>query len=63
MFITPERAREIIDEYGADRFFFATDFPMWDASGELERFNKIPLSDAEREKILSSNLKRLLSIV
>ena len=63
MFITPERAREIINEYGADRFFFATDFPMWDASGELERFNKIPLSDAEREKILSSNLKRLLSIV
>ena len=60
MFITPERAREIIDEYGADRFFFATDFPMWDASGELERFNKIPLSDAEREMILGKNLERLL---
>ena len=62
MFITPTRAREIIDMYGANRFFFATDFPMWDAKGELERFNKIPLTDTEREQILSSNLKRILGI-
>ena len=61
-FISPERARELIDLLGAERFFFATDFPMWDSKGELERFNKITLSDKEREMILSGNIKRLLGI-
>lgn len=61
-FITPLKAREIIDLFGADKFFFATDFPMWDALGELERFNKIPLTDAERQMIFSGNIKRLLKL-
>ena len=61
-FISTERAKELIDLFGADRFFFATDFPMWDATSELERFNKIPLSDREREMILSGNIKRLLKL-
>lgn len=61
-FISAEEAKSLIDMLGADRFFFATDFPMWDASSELERFYKIPLTDEEREKILSGNIKRLLNI-
>ena len=61
-FITPERARALIDLLGAERFFFATDFPMWDATGELERFNKIPMTDTEREMILAGNIKRLLKL-
>lgn len=61
-FISAEKAKELIDMFGADRFFFATDFPMWDAVGELERFNKIPLSDIEREMIFSGNIKRLLNL-
>ena len=61
-FISSELAKEIIDMLGADRFFFATDFPMWDATGELERFNKIPLTEREREMIFSENIKRLLKI-
>ena len=43
-FISVQRARELIDMLGADRFFFATDFPMWDAEGELERFFSIPIA-------------------
>ena len=62
MFISVERAKEIIDMLGADKFFFATDFPMWDAAGELERFNKLPLTESEREMILGGNVKRLLGI-
>ena len=61
-FISAERAKEIIDMYGAERFFFATDFPMWDAKEELERFNKIPLTDDQRELIFSKNIKRLLKL-
>lgn len=61
-FIDAARARELIDLLGADRFFFATDFPMWDSVGELSRFDAIPLSDAEREAILGGNIKRLLQL-
>ncbi|MBR7111979.1 MAG: amidohydrolase [Clostridia bacterium] len=61
-FITPEKAKDLIDMLGAERFFFATDFPMWDAAGELERFHQIPLTEREREMILSGNIKRVLGI-
>ena len=61
-FISTERAKELIDMHGADRFFFATDFPMWDTTTELERFNKIPLNDEQREMIFSKNIKKLLKI-
>ena len=54
--------KNIIDTLGADRFFFATDFPMWDAEAELERFKKIPLTDEEREMIFSGNIKRVLKL-
>ena len=62
MFIDAKKARELIDLLGAERFFFATDFPMWDAVGELNRFNNIELSEKEREMILSGNIKKLLKI-
>ncbi len=61
-FISPEKAREIISMLGAEKFFFATDFPMWDATGEIERFNRIKLSEKEREMVFSLNLKKLLKI-
>ena len=61
-FISVEEAKRLIDMHGADKFFFATDFPMWDATAELERFNKIPLTDEEKEMILGGNIKRILKI-
>ena len=61
-FITLEKAKEIIDKLGSERFFFGTDFPMWDAVGELERFNQIKLTEKEREGIFAKNIKNLLKI-
>ena len=61
-FITPEKAKELIDLLGVERFFFATDFPMWDSTNELKRFNKIPLTDKERQLIFSGNIKKLLNL-
>lgn len=61
-FITPKKAKEIIDMLGADKFFFGTDFPMWDAKEELNRFNQIDLTNEEKEKILSLNIKRVLGV-
>ena len=61
-FIGPERAKKLIDMLGAERFFFGTDFPMWNAEKEKERFMQIPLGDSERENIFAGNVKRLLKI-
>lgn len=61
-FISVERAKELIDMLGADRFFFATDFPMWDATAERERFEQIPLTAREREMIYGENIKRVLGL-
>lgn len=61
-FIDVKTAKELIDMHGADKFFFATDFPMWDTKSELERFNQIPLTQEEKEMILGGNIKRLLKL-
>lgn len=60
--MTPERARQLIDVFGADRVMFGTDYPMWDAADELERFDRIPLNEREREMILHENAEKLLGI-
>ena len=46
-FIDAAEAKRIIDMLGAERFFFGTDFPMWDATEELERFNQISLTNEQ----------------
>ena len=61
-FISPDKAKSIIEKFGSNKFFFATDFPMWDATTEIERFLKIPLTDREREYIFAKNIKNFLKI-
>ncbi len=60
--MSPEHARSLIDAYGTDRVLFGTDYPMWTASEELERFGRIPLTEREREMILHENAEKLLSV-
>ncbi len=62
MFIDKDRAKKLIDMLGFERFFFGTDFPMWDATGEIERFEKLDLSQNEKECIYAKNIKNLLKI-
>lgn len=54
-FLGTQRSRELIRLYGAGRMLFGTDFPMWDHTAELERLQKLGLTDAEMEKILYRN--------
>ena len=61
-YISPEKAKEIIDALGAEKFLFGTDYPMWDPFEEVERFMRIPLTDREREMILGKNAENLLGI-
>ncbi len=58
--MSPEHAAELIRKIGTDRVMWGTDYPMWSAKDELERFAKLPLTDEERENILGKNALRLL---
>ena len=62
MFIDSNKAKSIIDLLGHERFFFGTDFPMWDAVGEIKRFENIALSPRQKEDIYAKNIKNLLNI-
>lgn len=60
--LSPDRARELIDAYGTDRVMFASDYPMWRPQDELAKLSRIPMSDEERERILYKNAAGLLGI-
>ena len=53
--LTPERAAQIIRSYGVERTIYGTDYPMWSPVSEMQRFDRLPLTDDEREKILWTN--------
>ena len=59
-FLKPEQAAELIEQMGADRFFFGTDFPMWTHEEELARFQKLNLSEDVKEQILWKNFSRVV---
>lgn len=61
-FITPEKAVEYLHIYGVERAFFGTDYPMWSAKEELKRFDRLNLTDSERELIFYKNICKLLGI-
>ena len=58
--LEPEEAVQIIHRYGAEKVFFATDYPMWNPAEELELFNALPLTDEERDMILHRNFERFI---
>ncbi len=49
-----------IDQYGADRVLFGSDFPLWDPKEEADYFLRLPLSDTDREKIAYQNAESIL---
>lgn len=59
--LEPEEAVEIIHHYGEDKVFFGTDYPMWKPDEELDRFMTLPLSMAERERILHGNFEKFMA--
>lgn len=59
--LSPDRAVGLIHHFGAERFMFGTDFPMWDHEGELDRFLKLNLTAREQDLILHDNFISLFS--
>ena len=60
--ISADKATEVIRAYGADRVMFATDYPMWSPKEELERFNKLGLTEEEKEQILYKTASKLFNL-
>ena len=60
--IDKNKALGLIEKFGVDKFFFGTDFPMWDPKEELERFLSLGLSESENEKILYENFAKFFNI-
>lgn len=61
-FISTEKAKRLIDLFGANRVLFATDFPMWNIGEELNRFNALGLTDEEKELIFYKNACKIFKI-
>ncbi len=57
-----DKATEIIRRYGVDRVLFGSDFPVFSPDIELERFMALPLTDTERNMILSENIIKLYKL-
>jgi predicted TIM-barrel fold metal-dependent hydrolase len=55
------RSEELIRIYGAERFLFGSDYPMWDPELCLREFMELKLSDNERELVLHKNALRFLN--
>jgi uncharacterized protein len=52
----------IMRSIGIDKILFGTDFPTFSLSQTLESFDKLDLTEEERNKILYENAKRLLEL-
>lgn len=61
-YITPEKSREIIRRYGADRVLFGTDYPLHSVAREVEMITALGLVDAELSAIFSENAKKVYNI-
>lgn len=57
-----EQFLRIVKNHGADKILFGSDAPWSRAGEEIEAIRALPLSDEDKEKILSGNAKRLLGI-
>lgn len=61
-YIGLEKTAKFIKDYGAEKIFFGTDFPLCDQNVEKEKFLSLNLSDNEKELIAYKNAENFLGI-
>lgn len=62
MFMEPGMPEKYIRHYGAERFVYGSDYPMWNPVDEMARFQKLDLTDDEKEQIAWKTATYLLNI-
>lgn len=60
--LKPERAKEIIHAYGAERVMFGTDYPLWHQEPDIEYLMALDLTDEEYQQIFWKNVSELFAI-
>ncbi|UCG13065.1 MAG: amidohydrolase family protein [Deltaproteobacteria bacterium] len=58
---SPAHMHHFIKTYGADRLLFGSDFPFGTPGHELRKVERLGLSSADLDKVVSGNLQRLLN--
>ncbi|HBA64477.1 MAG TPA: metal-dependent hydrolase [Lachnospiraceae bacterium] len=61
-YMAKDQLLRIIRNHGADRILFATDSPWSGQKEYVERFQRLPLTQEERERIGESNARKLLGL-
>ena len=61
-FMEKEIVYKFFEKFGDDSFLFGTDFPMWNAEEELERFLSLNLGEETNEKVLHKNFEKLFGL-
>ena len=62
-FFTKDQFMRIAEKHGTDKILFASDSPWSNAKTEIESLKRMPLSDADKDAILSGNAIRILNIL
>ena len=60
MFMAEGVGESYINRYGAERFVYGSDFPMWDPVVEMERFLKLKLTDEQFQQIAHKTAEHIL---
>jgi len=58
--MTAEKFVDFIKTFGADKILFGTDSPWTNAKISIDFIKNLPITDAEKNKILGENAKNLL---
>jgi hypothetical protein len=60
--LSPAEAEHLIKLFGEERVMFGTDYPMWDAGGELKYIGELNLSQDVQKLIFHKNAERLYDL-
>ncbi|MBR2936983.1 MAG: amidohydrolase [Oscillospiraceae bacterium] len=62
MFMEEGEAERYINRYGAERFVYGSDYPMWNPVEEMQRFLQLKLTDEQQEQIAHKTAERILNL-
>ncbi len=62
MFMEKGEAEYYINNYGAERMAYGTDYPLWDPVREVQRFKELKLTDDQFDQIAHKTAERILKL-
>ena len=62
MFMEQGEAERYINNYGAERMAYGTDYPLWDPVEEVARFLRLKLTDDQFEQIAHKTAEEFLKL-